>query len=459
MRHRTVALRCLLVCSALACTDAPTRPPEAAGPTVQTATAERAGPTDRHIVALAPGRGSAAARATVAALGGSVVRTHEAIGVLVTRGLTDAAARTLAAAPDVMAVTRAVRQRMIPPTDQPAGMPRRLVRRQTDQRGAFFFPQFQWNMRVIDADDAWLVTNQGAGALVCILDSGIDPTHLDLAGRVELGLSRSFVPSEPDIFDRNTHGTFVSAIVTSNGIAVASVAPDARLCALKVLDRTGSGSFDGVIAAILYAADVGADVANMSLGAYVPRQDPGIRALRIALERAAVYAWQRGTLLVASAGNSSVNLNDDGQNAHFPSEINHVVSVGATGPVNQQDFDRLASYSNYGKRGVDLFAPGGDFVPGTVLQDLIVSACSSFIEPCSSSNDWYVFGAGTSASAPHVTGAAAVVESELPGDQNAARLSHCLLVSADPIAGPGRDPVFGKGRLNVLGAAECRRLE
>src|SRR5688500_7569218 len=299
MRHRTVALRCLLVCSAVACTDAPTRPPEAAFPSVRTAAAERAGPTDRHIVALAPGRGSAAARATVAALGGSVVRTHEAIGVLVTRGLTDAAARTLAAAPDVMAVTRAVRQRMIPPTDQPAGMPRRLARRQTDQRGAFFFPLFQWNMRVIDADDAWLVTNQGAGALVCILDSGIDPTHVDLAGRVELGLSRSFVPSEPDIFDRNFHGTFVSAIVASNGIAVASVAPDARLCALKVLDQTGSGSFDGVIAAILYAADIGADVANMSLGAYVPRQDPGVRALRLALERAAVYAWQRGTLLVA----------------------------------------------------------------------------------------------------------------------------------------------------------------
>lgn len=54
---------------------------------------------------------------------------------------------------------------------------------------------------------------------------------------------------------------------------------------------------------------------------------------------------------------------------------------------------------------------------------------------------------------------APVVESELPGDQNAARLMHCLLVSADPLNCPGRDPVFGKGRLNVLGAAECRRLE
>jgi subtilisin family serine protease len=70
-----------------------------------------------------------------------------------------------------------------------------------------------------------------------------------------------------------------------------------------------------------------------------------------------------------------------------------------------------------------------------------------------------VWAAGTSAAAPHVSGEAAVIESSFPGDQKAERLEHCILVSADRITSVGRDPVYGKGRINVLGGAECRRLK
>jgi thermitase len=99
----------------------------------------------------------------------------------------------------------------------------------------------QWNIRQIRADDAWLRTPQGSGALVCVLDTGVDPDHIDLAGKVDLGKSVSFVPGE-SILDFFFHGTAVASIITSNGIGVASVAPDARLCAVKVLDRNGFGT-------------------------------------------------------------------------------------------------------------------------------------------------------------------------------------------------------------------------
>ena len=92
-------------------------------------------------------------------------------------------------------------------------------------------------MRVIRASNAWLLNDgHGKGTLVCDLDSGVDPTHLDLAGKVDLGVSTSMVATEPDIIDYNGHGTFVSSQITTNGIGMASVAPLATLCQVKVLE-------------------------------------------------------------------------------------------------------------------------------------------------------------------------------------------------------------------------------
>src|SRR5690606_8084886 len=102
-------------------------------------------------------------------------------------------------------------------------------------------------------------------------------------------------PGEPTILDFHFHGTAVSSIVSTNGIGVGSVAPDARLCAVKVLDQFGSGTFEGLIAGIMHAANVGADAINMSLAALIPVeavQDPktGLRDLIKATQRAVNYA-------------------------------------------------------------------------------------------------------------------------------------------------------------------------
>ena len=176
-----------------------------------------------------------------------------------------------------------------------------------------------------------------------------------------------------------------------------------------------------------------------------------------ALQRAIDFATRHGVLVVAAAGNDAINLNHDPEDfIAVPAELRHVVSVGATAPVGQQNFDQLASYSDFGSSGVDVFAPGGDFVEGSVQQDLIISACSrySLFFDCSDGVT-YLLGSGTSFAAPHVAGEAAVIESDIPRDQRALRLERCIVEAADPVGNQRKDPVFGHGRINVLNAAAC----
>ncbi|MEP6692341.1 MAG: S8 family serine peptidase [Gemmatimonadaceae bacterium] len=384
-------------------------------------------------------------------LGGSIERAHANIAVMTVNGLSAAAAEELATRPGVEAVVPDLVVQWIPPLSRMS-----VHTASADQSGAAFFTR-QWNMRVIRANNAWLITPAGAHTLACILDTGIDPGHLDLAGKVDLAKSTSFVVTEPDIFDRAAHGSFVAALVSSNGIGIASVAPNAKLCALKVLDQTGSGSFADLIAAIAFAADLNADVANMSLGALVSKKDPGVKQLIKALQRAVNYAFRRGTLSVAAAGNDALNTNTEGDLISIPAQLDHVISVGATAPTNQMNFDNIASYSEYGRKGVTVFAPGGDLVAGGVVEDLILSVCSRYTVGINCTNGrTYLFAAGTSFSAPHVTGEALVVKSVYP-NADAARITHCILVGADHPTGRVDDPIYSRGRINVVGGARCSR--
>ena len=298
--------------------------------------------------------------------------------------------------------------------------------------------------------------------LVCDLDSGVDANHLDLAGKVDLAKSASFVAEEDGIIDRDSHGTAVSALIVSNGIGIASVAPDAMLCQVKVLNGDGVGSFADIIAGIVYATDAGADVINMSLGAYFSRREDGAKELVRAVQRAVNYASRRGVVVVAAAGNGDdfgvgINLNRDPRSyIAIPAELDHVISVGATAPINQQNFEQIASYSNYGASGVDVFAPGGDFVEGGVVEDLILTACSSamIFFDCSSGAD-YLFAAGTSFASPLVSGEAALIQSTLPGDQNDEVIARCILRSANNPSGRSIDRLYGRGIVDVVGGLSC----
>jgi hypothetical protein len=274
--------------------------------------------SNRRLIALRDGRPAAAVIARIKALGGTVTRTHEGAGLVVATGLTDAAAATLAQHADVSDVLKDRVIQWVAPkalhigyaTASAAAIAGAQSRRAPDdQSGAQFFDRFQWNMRQIRASNVWkLKDGHGKGTTVCDLDTGIDPTHLDLAGKVDVNISTSMVVTEPDILDYNGHGTFVSSQIATNGIGMASVAPLATLCQVKVLDQTGSGLLSDGIAGVIYAADAKVDVINMSFGAYFTTRDPDFRQIVQDFQRAVNYAHRKGVTVVASAGNGDSSL-------------------------------------------------------------------------------------------------------------------------------------------------------
>jgi thermitase len=175
--------------------------------------------------------------------------------------------------------------------------------------------------------------------LIAILDTGIDQEHEDLAGKVVESVNFSSSPTSSDLNGHGTHVAGIIAAVTDNGIGVAGVAPNARLLNVKVADDDGLVWSSTVAKAIIWAVDNGAKVINMSLA--IPTSSP-------ALEEAIHYAWSRGVVLVAGAGNGIKSI------PMYPAYYSEVIAVAAT------DIDgNLWAKSNYGD-WVDAYAPGVD---------------------------------------------------------------------------------------------------
>jgi len=328
-----------------------------------------------------------------------------------------------------------------------------------------FFFDLQWGHVPVRATAAWNAGVRGAGVRVAVIDGGFDMDHPDLAPNINLALSANFVAGEtidygfPDPF---SHGSHVAGTVAAadNGFGIIGVAPEAELVLIKVLGDAGSGSFADVGAGMVHAADVGADIANMSLGAQIPQglgaEAREVAALRVFMQRIANYATWKGTLLISSAGNSALDLDTTADLVVFPAGLARVVSVSATAPVGwatdpaNADFDGLASYSNYGRSGIDVSAPGGDFMyPGNEN-----CAVAGLVRPCwvfdlvfSTGNGGWYWSAGTSMASPHATGVAALILSEHGGSgaMTPAQLERALIQRAADLGDPGRDKVHGQG--------------
>ncbi len=189
------------------------------------------GLTNRVVVRCAGRELPSAAVRQIDALGGLLSHDWPEIGFGVVEGITMERLGQLSENGQIHVIHDVVLQ-WIPPVEE-FGLQRLAVPTETDQSGAAFFFDYQWNMRQIDADDAWLTTSQGEGVRVAILDTGLDPFHLALDGQVDPA-SASKLTSSPcgafdvgTIFDLNFHGTFVGALVSSNGVGIGSVAPAA----------------------------------------------------------------------------------------------------------------------------------------------------------------------------------------------------------------------------------------
>lgn len=298
----------------------------------------------------------------------------------------------------------------------------------------------QWGLDQVHAEQAW-ATSTGAGAVVAVVDTGVDLQHPDLQGQLVQGATFVGCSNQADVCgngnwkgedgvgqDADTHGTHVTGIVaaaTGNGIGVAGVARDAKVMPLKALED-GSGDFADIGNAIRYAADHGANVVSLSLGAL-----PGTQALTVTgvisdVQDAIIYARSQGTLVVAAAGNDfQVPLCDT------PAFDTGALCVTAT-----DKREAPAAYSNMGLNQdlAAVAAPGGSLLP--VCGEDIVSTVpqgTGASEVCSGYGKDYDQYAGTSMAAPQVAGVAALLAAQ--GRDDDAILDVLLSTSRQPVTG------------------------
>jgi len=260
----------------------------------------------------------------------------------------------------------------------------------------------------IDAPEAWAIS-MGADVKVAVIDSGVDYSHPDLAGKYAGG--EDFIFNDGDPMDDQGHGTHVAGTIAAamNNLTgnpteeegVVGVAPNARVLAYKVCRSDGSCDDFAIEQAIARAITDGAQVINMSFGAYTYSQS---------MYDAVQDAWNGGLVIVAGAGN-------DGTTALFyPAAFDNVISVAAF-----DEDHRRPTFSNYG--WVDVSAPGN-----VIMSTYPQASCGGSAVP--GDTGCYTWNAGTSMATPHVSGAAALVWSRADVTSNS-QVVDVLLNSAD----------------------------
>jgi len=284
----------------------------------------------------------------------------------------------------------------------------------------------QWNLDLIESDAAHTVST-GSGAVVAVVDSGVQADHPDLAGRV--GQGYDVVQNDTTAQDGDGHGTHVSGIIAAasgNGIGVESVAPGATIMPIRVLGDDGGGSTDDVARGVDYARTHGANVINLSLGSEVPLIGAtGGDAFDAAVHRAIAA----GIVVVAAAGNNGVPVCEQ------PAAGDGLLCVGAVDKRRQRSF-----FSSFGS-GLGLVAPGGSGGSATGMpgEDVLSTFKGSAYEAL----------AGTSQAAPHVSGVAALLVSRGVRGQAAVKR---ILATATDLGTPGNDAEYGAGLVNARAA-------
>ncbi|HET9673469.1 MAG TPA: S8 family serine peptidase [Gaiellaceae bacterium] len=309
----------------------------------------------------------------------------------------------------------------------------------------------QWHLEQDRATTFWPEFPALSGPKVAVIDSGIDGTHPEFAGRI--AGARSFVGGNP-LADQQGHGTFVAGLIaaqTNNGVGIAGMAFGSQLLIAKVVRPSRQVSLEAEADAIRWAVDNGARVINLSLGGLRDPRDPS-RDTYSPLEAAAVrYAYTRGVVVVAAVGNGDQAPTTPWPYASYPAALPHVIGVGALSKDGA-----VPAFSNRDPIYNDLTAPGEELV-STFPRQLTAQrpACDeqgySICGP-----DEYRTAEGTSFSAPQVTAAAALLLSLRPllrPDQ----VAHVLTRSASDLTAstgckqcpPLRDSYSGWGRLDV----------
>ncbi|MFF8863822.1 S8 family serine peptidase [Streptomyces sp. NPDC015139] len=294
----------------------------------------------------------------------------------------------------------------------------------------------QWDLRAIGADKAARIDPGSRSVTVGVIDTGVDDTHPDIAPNFSASQSANCVSGKPDttygawrpVDADHYHGTHVAGEIAAarNGVGVAGVAPGVKVASITVAQPDPSSLFypESVVCAFVFAADHGIEITNNSYYVdpwlYNCMDDPDQRAIVDAVNRAQLYAQRKGTLNVASAGNSNDDLDshalvddsspddstatprtvDPHECFDVPTQLPGVVTVSAVGVRGAKSY-----YSSYGRGVVDVAGPGGDKyqIPDTPSKNgRILSTLP---------NDQYGFLQGTSMASPHVAAVAALLKS------------------------------------------------
>lgn len=385
---------------------------------------------DELLVRFRPGAAGADVRAAHAQAGGRAVRTIPRIGVQVVKlaaGVDpDQALASYRASPWVAFAERN-------PYVYAAATPNDPM-----------YATHQWHYPAVGLPSAWNVT-KGSVVVVAVVDTGVRFDHPDLVGLSVPGWD--FVDGDPDATDPGcpavdptepSHGTHVAATVaalTDNGAGVAGVTwggvTGVRIMSLRVLGEDpvsgecGVGTGADLAAAVVFAADNGAKVVNMSLGGSYSQS----------ADLALTYAYSRGVVLAAAAGN-------EGSSVSFPAWHPNVIAVAATACDNSR-----ASYSNFGS-SVDLAAPGGAATANCPGSSPLGWVWSASWAPASGYGYWGF--RGTSMATPHVSGVAALLVGR--GVTSPQQVLQRLAQTATDLGPAGWDPYFGWGLLNAAAA-------
>jgi subtilisin family serine protease len=278
----------------------------------------------------------------------------------------------------------------------------------------------------INAPEAWNEEKGKENVIIAIVDTGIDLNHPDLKNKI-YSSGYDFANDDPLAMDDHGHGTHCAGIAaadTNNKEGIAGVAWNCKLLPVKVMNKEGFGLYSWISEGIIWAADQNASVINLSIGGEFPSN-----TLRAALE----YAYNKGVVIVAAAGN-------EGGSVLYPAAYDeYCLAVAA---IDYNDLRvTLLTYtweSNFGPE-IDVAAPGV-----RILSTYPVSLTPSGYLP-------YAWGSGTSMAAPHVAGLAALIKSLKPW-LKVEQIMDIIRYSCDDINSnsyPGKDDYLGYGRINM----------